>query len=317
MQVRLLGAPGAPLIRINVSAIYPNALPPNITPSSSPGSLRPAVLGAHVWAEWPHHPCLLEGPQHGDKKWKRGGETGEVGENFAGLARCATVLSILVVCTLFCSVWSRFGRLCERCRSRVRRCQALKMPGPRVSQGTLGKSLCTAHRALRRAHADVRQRYVVAHSFMNGSAPVASSRGNCSMAQRGHVRMVRGTGAMPASKRVVYRGIPGFWAPAPTLRELVQISPKSGVDISRSSVQAKKRQHKQHNSRYSRYLKALGFPNLHGIYKNLQKIHAIFCGIYKNLCNLQRKLLHIPPPPPLFTSLPPRVCLGPPAQCQC
>ena len=65
----------APGIQINVLAIYPNALPPNITPSSSPGYLTPAVSGAQVWAEWLHHPCLLGGPQHGDI-WGKGGTTG-------------------------------------------------------------------------------------------------------------------------------------------------------------------------------------------------------------------------------------------------
>ena len=62
--------PGAPSIQINVPAIYPNALPPNVTPSSSPGYPTPAVLGTHVWTEWLHHPCLLTGPQHRDKKWE-------------------------------------------------------------------------------------------------------------------------------------------------------------------------------------------------------------------------------------------------------
>ena len=32
-------APGTPGIQINIPAIYPNALPLNITPSSSPGTL--------------------------------------------------------------------------------------------------------------------------------------------------------------------------------------------------------------------------------------------------------------------------------------
>ena len=61
----------------------PNAVPPNITPSSSPGYLTPAVSGAHVWAKCLHHPCLLRGPQHGDKKWEKGGKTGKIGESLA------------------------------------------------------------------------------------------------------------------------------------------------------------------------------------------------------------------------------------------
>ena len=55
-------APGAPGIQINGPAIDPNALPANISPSSSPGPLTPAVSEAHVLAEWLHHPCLLGGP---------------------------------------------------------------------------------------------------------------------------------------------------------------------------------------------------------------------------------------------------------------
>ena len=66
-------APGAPGIHINVPSIYPNALPPNITPSSSPGYLSPAVSRAQVWAEWLHYPCHLGGPQHEDKKWGKMG----------------------------------------------------------------------------------------------------------------------------------------------------------------------------------------------------------------------------------------------------
>ena len=38
---------------------------------------RPAVSGAHVRAEWLRHPCLLRGPQHGDKRRTRDGTTGE------------------------------------------------------------------------------------------------------------------------------------------------------------------------------------------------------------------------------------------------
>ena len=71
--VRLPSAPG---IQISVLVIYPNASPPNITPSSSPGHRTPAVSGAHVWAEWLHHPCLLGGPQQGDKKWEKRETTG-------------------------------------------------------------------------------------------------------------------------------------------------------------------------------------------------------------------------------------------------
>ena len=65
----------APGIQINVPAIYPNALPPNITPSSSPGYLTRAVSGAHVWAAWLHQPCLFGGLQHRDKKMGKRGET--------------------------------------------------------------------------------------------------------------------------------------------------------------------------------------------------------------------------------------------------
>ena len=64
------------VIQINVPAIDSNALPPNITPSSSPGYLSPAVSGAHVRAERLHHPCLLGGPQHGDQNWEKGGTHG-------------------------------------------------------------------------------------------------------------------------------------------------------------------------------------------------------------------------------------------------
>ena len=67
------------------SAIHPNALPPHITPSSIPGYLTPAISGAHVWADWLHHPCLLGGPQQGDKKWgKRGTTGGKYGETLPG-----------------------------------------------------------------------------------------------------------------------------------------------------------------------------------------------------------------------------------------
>ena len=66
-----------PNIQKNVPAIYTNALPPNITSSSNPGYLTPPVSGAHAWAEWLHHPCLLQGPQHGDKRWGKGGDNQE------------------------------------------------------------------------------------------------------------------------------------------------------------------------------------------------------------------------------------------------
>ena len=67
----------APGIQINGPATHPNALPPNITPSSSPGSLTPAVSGAHVWAGWLHHLCLLGGSQtRGQKMRKKGGQLG-------------------------------------------------------------------------------------------------------------------------------------------------------------------------------------------------------------------------------------------------
>ena len=36
--------PGAPSIQMNVLAIYHNAWPPNITPSSSPGTLSTSTL---------------------------------------------------------------------------------------------------------------------------------------------------------------------------------------------------------------------------------------------------------------------------------
>ena len=90
LRVLLPGAPGASSIQINVPAICPNALPPNITPSSTPGDLTPAVLGA----EWLHHPCLLGGPQHGDKKWRQRGTTGKIGENFAQRAGRANIFSL-------------------------------------------------------------------------------------------------------------------------------------------------------------------------------------------------------------------------------
>ena len=41
---RAPGTPGAPSIQTNVPAIYHNALPPNITPSSSPGTLSTSTL---------------------------------------------------------------------------------------------------------------------------------------------------------------------------------------------------------------------------------------------------------------------------------
>ena len=41
---------------------------------------NPAVSGAHVWAEWRHHPCLLEGPQHRDKTWGENGDNWRIGE---------------------------------------------------------------------------------------------------------------------------------------------------------------------------------------------------------------------------------------------
>ena len=61
-------ARGAPSIQINGPAIYPNALPPNITPSSSPGYLTPA----------------LSGVQHGQKMGKRGGNWGKWGKTSPG-----------------------------------------------------------------------------------------------------------------------------------------------------------------------------------------------------------------------------------------
>ena len=73
--------------------IYPHALPPNITPSSSPSYLALAVSGAHVWAEGLYHPCLLGGPQHGDKKRGKGGTAGKRGGNLARRAQRANVLS--------------------------------------------------------------------------------------------------------------------------------------------------------------------------------------------------------------------------------
>ena len=43
-RVCLPGAPGAPSMQMNVLAIYHNALPPNITPSSNPGTLSTSTL---------------------------------------------------------------------------------------------------------------------------------------------------------------------------------------------------------------------------------------------------------------------------------
>ena len=44
LRVHLPGAPGAPGIQMNAPAIYHNALPPSITPSSSPGTLSACTL---------------------------------------------------------------------------------------------------------------------------------------------------------------------------------------------------------------------------------------------------------------------------------
>ena len=53
-----------------------------------------AVSGAHVRAAWLHHPCLLRGPQHGDKKWGKGGDNGrKIGGAFGRRARRSNVLS--------------------------------------------------------------------------------------------------------------------------------------------------------------------------------------------------------------------------------
>ena len=74
---RAPGVPGAPGIQINVPAIYPNALPPDTTPSSSPGYLTPAVSETHVWAERLHHPCFSGAPNTGTKNGEKGGQLGE------------------------------------------------------------------------------------------------------------------------------------------------------------------------------------------------------------------------------------------------
>ena len=58
----------------SIPTLYPKHHPP-----SSPGYLTLAVLGAHVFAEWLHHHCLLGGPQQGGKKW--GGKGDNRGEN--------------------------------------------------------------------------------------------------------------------------------------------------------------------------------------------------------------------------------------------
>ena len=111
-------APGAPGIQINGPAIYPNALPPNITPSSSPGYLTPAVSGAHVWAEWPCHPCLCGAPNTGDKK-HLGENRGKLCPARPACARCANILSIMLNCATVSpsalappSKWSHFTCLC-------------------------------------------------------------------------------------------------------------------------------------------------------------------------------------------------------------
>ena len=86
-------ATSTPGIQINIPAIHPNAVPLNIAPSSSPGYLTPAVPGAHVLAEWRHHPCLLGVPTRRQKYGKKGGTTEKIGGNHARCARRPTVPS--------------------------------------------------------------------------------------------------------------------------------------------------------------------------------------------------------------------------------
>ena len=85
--VHLSGAPG---IQINVPAIHPNALPPNIIPSSSPGSITPAVSGPMCGGNHYITPAFSGVTNTGTKKWGKGGTTGKIGESFA---RRANVLS--------------------------------------------------------------------------------------------------------------------------------------------------------------------------------------------------------------------------------
>ena len=66
---RLPGAPGHPN---QCSGHLSQCFNPNPHSLLQPRLPTPAVSGAHVWAEWRHHPCLLEGPQHGDRKWGKG-----------------------------------------------------------------------------------------------------------------------------------------------------------------------------------------------------------------------------------------------------
>ena len=54
----------------------PMLYPQNITASSSPGYLTPAVSGAHEPVGWPHRPCLLGVPNTGTKNGGKGGTTG-------------------------------------------------------------------------------------------------------------------------------------------------------------------------------------------------------------------------------------------------
>ena len=84
----------APGIQINVPAIYPNALPSNITPSSSPGYLTPAASGSTCGRNGYITPAFSGVPNTRTKKWGKGGTTGgEIGENCARRARRANVLS--------------------------------------------------------------------------------------------------------------------------------------------------------------------------------------------------------------------------------
>ena len=73
--------PGAHPARLASKSMFrpsiPILYPPNITPSSRPGYLTPAISGAHRWAEWLYHPCLLRGLNTGTKNGKRGGQPGE------------------------------------------------------------------------------------------------------------------------------------------------------------------------------------------------------------------------------------------------
>ena len=72
-------APGVPGIQMNGPIVYPNALPPNITPSSSPDHLIPTVLGAHMWGGMATSPLPSWGlPTERQKKGGKGGQLEEI-----------------------------------------------------------------------------------------------------------------------------------------------------------------------------------------------------------------------------------------------